>query len=85
MNDEYQWVNRWPQRVIDSLGREPQVGDWYCACCIHDFRQIDQQDLADLLEGYDDEDMDDWGYFWKTESEGRAWLAATGRDAGEKP
>lgn len=64
----------WPARVIKSLGRAPQVGDWFAECCIQDFHQIaSDAELAALLERYDDQDSG--GSFWKTEAQGRAHLA----------
>lgn len=69
MSTEY----KWPQRVIDMLGREPRVGDWYAECCIEDFEQIqDEEDLAFILELYDD--MDTGGRFWATEEPARTEL-----------
>lgn len=64
----------WPQRIIDQLGREPQVGDWFAECCIEDFMQLDSDLLEELRQHYADEDSG--GRFWKTEAEGRAELAA---------
>lgn len=62
---------KWPQRIIDDLGREPRVGDWYAECCIHDFCQIeDAETLAAILELYDD--MDSGGSFWRAEDGERA-------------
>lgn len=64
----------WPQRIIDSLGRAPQVGDWFAECCVLDFHQIaDDEELQELLDLYDD--IDSGGRFWKTEQEGRAALS----------
>jgi hypothetical protein len=56
---------KWPQRIIDELGREPQVGDWFAECCIEDFQQLTPESLAELLELYDDEDSG--GMFWRAE------------------
>lgn len=73
--------SRWPQRIIDSLGREPRAGDWFAECCIEDFHQIrDYTEVQELLDLYDE--VDSGGRFWKTEAEGRADLA---RDAPGKP
>jgi len=52
----------WPQRIIDHLGREPQVGDWFSECCEVDLYQVDADDLAVLLEEYSD--FDSGGNFW---------------------
>jgi hypothetical protein len=66
---------KWPQRIIDSLGRAPQVGDWFAECCIEDFQQITDPDhLQFLLEHYDD--MDSGGRFWAAEQPARSILEA---------
>ena len=71
---------KWPQRIIDELGREPRVGDWFAECCIEDFRQVtDAEDLAALLEHYDE--MDTGGQFWRAE-DGDAAIAFLERGAG---
>jgi hypothetical protein len=56
---------KWPVRIVEGLGREPRVGDWYAECCALDLVQIDSDEmLHDILENYDD--MDSGGGFWAT-------------------
>jgi hypothetical protein len=75
----------WPQYIIDQLGREPIVGDWYCVCCIHDFGQIkNAEDLEDVRQSAMDEfEEDGWqSYsFWATEYPARAELEDEDRAA----
>lgn len=64
---------KWPQRIIDKLGREPRAGDWFAECCMQDFHQIeDDEEVADLLDHYDD--CDSGGQFFLTREEGVAAL-----------
>lgn len=54
---------RWPSRVLQRLGREPRVGDWYAECCRLDLRQLaTPEDVEDLRELYSDGDTG--GGFW---------------------
>jgi len=65
---------KWPQRVIDELGREPRVGDWFAECCIEDFHQIETaEELAALLDHYDE--MDTGGHFYPSKVAGMVELA----------
>jgi len=59
-------MGEWPPEIIDQLGREPRIGDWYAECCIEDLREIKTaEELANLLEIQDD----GWtgGTFWPDE------------------
>jgi hypothetical protein len=63
----------WPQRVISSLGRAPNVGDWFAECCILDLMQIEtKESLDELLDLYDD--IDSGGRFWSTKETALAEL-----------
>jgi hypothetical protein len=67
----------WPRAIIEQLGREPRVGDWWCECCIEDLESIKtDEDLAALREFNED------GYtgqrYWPTEEAARAELADDG-------
>jgi hypothetical protein len=56
---------KWPDRIIEELGREPRVGDWFAECCALDLVEIANDEmLRDLLDLYDD--MDSGGEFWPT-------------------
>lgn len=76
---------KWPLRVVDMLGREPRVGDWYAECCIQDFMQIKStDDLLEILELYDD--MDSGGRFWAMEEPARTQLIAEAKaEDGQTP
>jgi len=64
----------WPNRIIESLGREPKVGDWFAECCEEDLFQIeDDIALGDLAASYDGEDTG--GNVWPTKEEAIEELA----------
>lgn len=66
---------KWPQRIINDLGREPQIGDWYAEYGIEDLRQVTAADLADILTRHDERDSDwDFGKFWIDEGPARLYL-----------
>lgn len=48
-------MTTWPQKWIDTLGREPRVGDWYAFCCDEDLHRIESQDeLREIIEMADE-------------------------------
>lgn len=42
----------WPRHVLEQLGREPQLGDWYCECGRLDLRPVDALELEFLREQF---------------------------------
>lgn len=47
---------KYPDSLVNMLGRNPQIGDWVTQCCQEDLYQIkDEEDLAVLADQADED------------------------------
>lgn len=53
----------WPTEIVEHLGREPEIGDWYAECCEADLFIVTQLHEMDEIR---ENQYDGWtgGRFW---------------------